>query len=421
MDGTSNVPGHDTNIRRLYEVVSAPRSPRVLCYYDIGVGADMYKVSGAVGGYGFSNNLREAYQFLGENYTPGDEIFIFGYSRGARQAQVLCDLIDQCGIPRLERNPERKQLKVSARTKEIVAVYKGRLRAKDMRSLVSNLGNRKAGIRFVALWDCVESLGSNVGRTALGGDLKQGQFKRHSFYPYDFPDAIREGYHAMALDEQRGFYEVVPWDEPLHLEKGRVLEQIWFPGGHGDVGGGYEKSQGLAGLSLNWIISRLKKTNSLPVDDFVVYESVNGPLTNTNEFLLGGQVLGNFREPYPRSVWFWTHRIPNRYQTRWVTPKIHRSVIERMECGSDRSDKVLLAPDLKREVGQLYRPLQFACWPDTFCRPQREGDGNDCENLEEAINFYFLDETSKERFQNRSFRNRVDWERLLKAVEVVHN
>ena len=108
-DGTGNKGGvgRDTNVWRLYNMVdlSSDSTPRQIAFYDDGIGTQDMKFVKALGGafgIGMSRNVRQLYEMLALNYTPGDEIYVFGFSRGAYTARVLTALICMCGIVKLE-------------------------------------------------------------------------------------------------------------------------------------------------------------------------------------------------------------------------------------------------------------------------------------------------------------------------------
>lgn len=105
MDGTANDHDSQTHVRHLYELISSQNSYGILCYYDTGVGAETNiiggSIGGSIGGRGFTKNLKQAYAFLAANYDEGDEIYLFGYSRGARQAHILTDMVLRMGLPKL--------------------------------------------------------------------------------------------------------------------------------------------------------------------------------------------------------------------------------------------------------------------------------------------------------------------------------
>ena len=107
MDGTGNDVTSRTNVRRLFEMTVSLHRPEVIAYYDPGVGTGRrltHRILGGAFGFGFQGNLRQALTFLTENYRDraGDEISIFGFSRGAYSAAVLASLVSGAGLPSLD-------------------------------------------------------------------------------------------------------------------------------------------------------------------------------------------------------------------------------------------------------------------------------------------------------------------------------
>ena len=354
MDGTANSHSAQTNIRRIYELVSAKRGPERPCFYDVGVGAAELPLTGMAFGAGLSKNVMQAYAFVVQNYRgPQDKIYIFGYSRGARQAQILCDLIDECGIPsgedaqifRIEKSGMiSKSRSFFRRYKSYISERRNGVEnvrinnAEKLPPLRHSLGWPSAKIEFVGLFDCVESMANNVWRGVVRGDLSKGEYQGHGQYVYDLSANVKEAYHAMAMDEKRGLYEVIKWTLPNPSRQGQTLEQVWFAGGHGDVGGGYEESQSLSAIPLNWMISKLEK-HRLVQKGYRVFADLRGPVSDTRNFAVG-KALANFRRDRPRHESFWMDRYDSSSYPGSITrsipvvdssvPLVHESVYRRL-------------------------------------------------------------------------------------------
>jgi len=370
MDGTSNKHDSQTHIRQLYEIISGRGEANIISYYDPGVGATRYPVTGAIAGAGFTSNIREAYAFLASYYQPGDEIYVFGYSRGARQAQVLSDLVCRCGLPNLDIPASKKDFKKRIRqVSSIVSNYKA-----EWKRAKKNSGNRRdeetpprfdltgryqPGIEFLGMWDNVDSLANPVMRSSLKylRTFKPVEYQPHNTYPYTLPNGVRKCYHAASLDEIRGHYEVIPWILP----KGRSLENVqmvWFPGTHGDVGGSYDSSEALSKVSLNWMLGKLRSSGLLPREDYSVYAKSEALAVDSMEFL-GMNLLGKIRLDRVRRpvLWgdFWS---ATENQGKKVEPMIHQSVLDRIKASSvtvQRGNKKIEESDRN----QIYRPRIF--------------------------------------------------------------
>jgi len=255
-----------TNVLKLARAVHLLDSGGVsqVTYYNAGVGAMnrapdagarvVRWVDNTVGGgwgAGFEVNIEEAYTFLSNNYEAGDEIFIFGFSRGAAQARSLCRLIEWMGgvptkndayyVPRiitdyLETKGERPSPTLWERQNE-------RRQASNRRLLDPIV---PANIVFLGVWDTVLALGSRF--RAGGGTTRKGK-QFHT--PAEPPATVTHVRHGIAIDEGRHDFQV----EVFRADTGHAsLKQRWFPGVHSDVGGGLGNDS-LANGALHWMVN----------------------------------------------------------------------------------------------------------------------------------------------------------------------
>lgn len=219
-------------------------------YYDTGVGtgSSWDRIKGGAFGIGLSDNVKQAYEALGKTFKPGDRIFLFGFSRGAYTARSLAGLIGLCGIP---KDPDGN---VTAITKRAFRIYRSspqtRKRCAAAKKHIKKYSHSdKAGrpvnqIHFIGVWDTVGALGIPLGLFRA--------YNRHRFQFHDttLGDHIRRAYHALAIDERRGPFKPTLWlDEN---SSGRCVEQLWFPGVHSNIGGGYI-DHGLSDRVFLWI------------------------------------------------------------------------------------------------------------------------------------------------------------------------
>ncbi|MGB0992134.1 MAG: phospholipase effector Tle1 domain-containing protein [Akkermansiaceae bacterium] len=349
MDGTANDHDSQTHIRHLYELVSGRNQPGIICYYDPGVGAEVYKGTGAVGGAGFTTNIKQSYAFLTSVYQPKDQIYIFGYSRGARQAQVLSDVIARCGIPKYLDIKNRSTYEDCYKTTaDIVSDYKKQWatanRKERKKSQQNNFtmnplnvkppqfdttGRFTPNINFLGMWDNVESLANNVLRQGLvyRKTRKPVPYQPHKVYPYVISSKVVKSYHAMALDESRGLYEVIPWIVPTGHQG--IVERVWFPGTHGDVGGSYQSSEVLAGVSFNWMLSKLDRTGLLPQQGYRVRASATALSVDSGQFKVAGVFLNKLRLKRVRRPAFWGKFWKHDWQRK---PKLHISALQRIRA-----------------------------------------------------------------------------------------
>ena len=172
MDGTANDHDSQTHVRHLYELISSQNSFNILSYYDTGVGAETNRIGGAIGGRGFTKNLKQAYAFLAANFHPDDEIFIFGYSRGARQAHILADMVTRMGLPALPRPLTTKETENNLKSvAPIMARYKKEWKLHNSNETNPNtvtppqfpqLAHKNISVEGLYIWDNVETMGNNI-------------------------------------------------------------------------------------------------------------------------------------------------------------------------------------------------------------------------------------------------------------------
>ncbi|HJQ46692.1 MAG TPA: DUF2235 domain-containing protein [Amycolatopsis sp.] len=239
-----------TNVVHLYDALP-PTDPTQLAYYHAGVGTLPWeRISGGAFGFGLSRNVRECYRFLVENFEPGDEVFLFGFSRGAYTARSTAGFIRNCGI--LRRANEGK-------IDDGYRLYRDRdpetgpdsPAAREFRASYAH--SDVAPIRFIGVWDTVGSLGIPLS----GGRLINLFNRRWQFHDTQLSSTVRSAFQALAIDEQRSSFEPAIWN-PSPAADGQQREQVWFAGCHSDVGGGYP-DRALADLTLRWMVDRAQQ------------------------------------------------------------------------------------------------------------------------------------------------------------------
>jgi uncharacterized protein (DUF2235 family) len=193
-------------------------------------------IEGATG-VGIDDNIRSAYQFICQNYLPGDEIYLFGFSRGAFTARSLAGLITACGIlyrQSLGSLPDAWAYYRSPKPHSpaaFAAQYK----------VQSHL---EPSITFLGVWDTVGSLG--IPGSLFTADNK-AKFAFHDTSP---SPVVKRGVQALAIDEHRHDFTPTFWTGVA--PPGVSIQQVWFAGAHADVGGGY-KTRTLADIPLVWM------------------------------------------------------------------------------------------------------------------------------------------------------------------------
>lgn len=238
-----------TNVVRIsYRIAKhdAADHPQIL-YYDQGVGTGnvLDRYTGALFGLGLDLNLYEAYRFLVANYEPGDELYLFGFSRGAFTARTIAGMIRKCGI--LKR--ECVQDYTRAITLYRNPAHPDEREPREFRASSSVCGSEPIPIRFIGVWDTVGALG-----IPLRGWEKLTA-ARHQFHDTELSGCVQFGYHALAIDERREPFEPTLWS--VQPKPGQTVEQMWFCGTHSDIGGGFLK-RGLSDIPLQWMIDKAR-------------------------------------------------------------------------------------------------------------------------------------------------------------------
>ncbi len=270
-----------TNVRRFYDSV-LPRShngwPQTKWYDD---GTDLPwlgRYRDGTFGYALDLQILQSYAYLVTLYEPGDEIFLYGFSRGAYVARTLTGLVGTCGLisPSLidaQQLNRVKDLALSSpsnlatsyeltRSLRELVLHPGDHLLTEAYRLYRNLGHdahgrasasfrsqagQTASIALLGVWDTVGPLGIPTKALKCLND------HRYNFHDTDLSITVKRAYHALAIDEHRSDYNATLWTSPTR--DGQILEQRWFSGSHGDVGGVYRERE-LSDLSLSWIQRR---------------------------------------------------------------------------------------------------------------------------------------------------------------------
>ena len=248
LDGTlsSLEPGEETNAGLTYLLLSegGPRARRAV-YYEPGIQwEDWAHTRDVAQGRGLNRQIRRAYGWLASHYRPGDRIWLFGYSRGAYGVRSLAGVIDRVGLVRREEATERA-VRLAFRH------YARDPTRGAARAFARRFCHPEAPVEMVGVWDTVKALGL---RLPLLWMLTEG---RNAFHNHQLGPTIRHGFHALALHETRAAFAPVLWQCPPEWQ-GNV-EQVWFRGAHGDVGGqlgGFDAARPLSNIPLVWMLER---------------------------------------------------------------------------------------------------------------------------------------------------------------------
>lgn len=226
-----------TNVYRLSRAVMPYAKDKIrqqIVLYQRGVGSETDfrgspgpgNITSQILGAPVASKIRDAYVFLAQNFEVGDEICLFGFSRGAYAVRKLAGLIDKIGL--LSRVNLDRFWDIWCR-----------LLSSQPYALPSD--TRMARIRLVGVWDTVGYVGK---RDAL-------QIKDSSL-----PAAVDIALHALSIHENRNAFRAILWAK-CGLRPNQTLKQVWFPGDHSDVGGGHPRHE-LADVSLFWMAGEIE-------------------------------------------------------------------------------------------------------------------------------------------------------------------
>jgi uncharacterized protein (DUF2235 family) len=349
-DGTWNTPGDETNVSRLFKLTASRSAYRghllqsqakkdesvpatevdQIKYYHPGVGTTWgSRIFGGMFGLGLSKNIRDGLLWLSQHYQENDEIFIFGFSRGAYTARSLAGLIRKCGIPK-QMGKEFSERTLLGLVDTAYNIYRERQWSVDstpadsFRKTYSWPGMK---IKFVGVWDTVGALGLPLHEVWFGSDY-------YRFHDTALSAIVENAFHAVALDEHRPDFVVTMWDVNKAPAPGQRVEQRWFAGAHADVGGGYKDGK-LSQLPLRWMQERAKEcglqfTRDAQVEPEAHLAKMHDSL---REFAFG---------LYAHLPWIYDHYRPRGTGVKEI---IDESVMKRRE-----------SPDGKDATGAKYDP-----------------------------------------------------------------
>lgn len=358
-DGTGNAfTTQESNIWRLFQALDQSQ-PDQIARYIPGVGTSGFRpfamLDGATG-IGVPSNVRKLYRFLCWNWRPGDEIWMFGFSRGAFTVRTLIGLIHHEGLvpaeiggrqvshAEMDRNvmaawrsyrkktaPDSTMLptvRIARRIRDGVLAAVQRLTNRTGYRAISNatIAQNRGGltgasspvtVRFLGVFDTVEAYGVPFEELRLAID--------RAVWPLSFRNKALSGIvatarHALALDDERLSFKPIRFDAPP-AGSAQTIDEVWFAGVHSDVGGGYPDGA-LSYLPLVWIAEEAERIGLRlgdgALDGFRREASPFGPLHDSRSGLASAY----------------------RYAPRVIEPRtsavVHHSVLEKMTLGSER-------------------------------------------------------------------------------------
>lgn len=384
-DGTGNSSAKlfKTNVWRMYEAVdlgpSAEGKRDQIAYYDDGVGTSSFKpltVLGGAFGWGLHRNVLDIYRYACRNFRDGDDIYAFGFSRGAFTVRLVVALIASEGLVRSSSEAELDRKSREAYRAFRASFLPRRLKwptrlFRRLRGAIDRSGSRLQGhepynpgencrpkIRFVGVWDTVAAYGGPITEITRAID--------NWIYPLSMPDyqldeRVLCARHALALDDERDAFHPLLWDE-VHeetlIQQKKVaperLQQVWFTGMHADVGGGYP-DESLSYVSLLWMMEEAEhaglRTLKVVKDRIVALASSFGPIHDSRAGLAA------YYRYQPRKITAWLDPaepttlslrdpviIDSRGRSRGLlcSVRVHESVINRIASGTDRYAPITL-------------------------------------------------------------------------------
>jgi hypothetical protein len=320
IDGTWNKEGPDpnTNVAKLdpgNKIVTQAFIPEQasggiaqhVIYHD-GVGADgdlVQRLLGGAIGLGLKSIVQNVYGRLAIDYVAGDEVYIFGFSRGAYAARALAGLIGASGIQRGTRQDlfevawQHYRVKPAARSAPQTAGSADQKAVADYKARAADFhGTQSQAIKCVAVWDTVGSYGVPAG-IGLAPLARYFTLAVLGFHDTSFGNHVDVGLHAVGVDEHRRPFVPTFWTMPKGQQPRGQVEQTWFAGAHCNVGGGYE-DHGLSDQALIWMIARVQALTGLEFDVDAVKAntapSVEGAVEDSTKGWLVDHLFPHYRK-----------------------------------------------------------------------------------------------------------------------------
>ena len=282
-DGTWNVPDKldegkvcPSNVAKLALSVAteAPDGTPQHVFYGKGVGTGVWdRVRGGAFGAGLSEHVLDAYRFIVERYERDDQIYLFGFSRGAYTARSVAGLISNSGIVRREHDDK---------IGDAYDLYRRRDKPSQPNEIEAKLFRKSFGwdqdtrITFIGVWDTVGALGVPVLIPWFPSTWLHFINQRWEFHNVTLGKTVDHAYHAVAIDERRAQFKPTLWTQDEHAED-QVFEQVWFAGVHTNVGGGYVDA-GLSDITLLWMKQKAAACGLAYLPDDAAHQIEPNPL-----------------------------------------------------------------------------------------------------------------------------------------------
>ncbi|QQA43612.1 DUF2235 domain-containing protein [Pelagovum pacificum] len=250
LDGTMSTlrEGHESNAGLAFKLLrEVGRKTNLTVYYEAGIQwRDWSQTVDVAAGRGINRQIRRSYGTLASRYREGDKIVLIGFSRGAYAVRSLAGIVDMVGLLRNRHATVRN-------VRQAFRHYRNGGRGPVAETFREKFCYPDVKIEAVAVWDTVKSLG--IRFPVLG----QWVDEKDRFHNHEPVGVVHNAFQALALDENRDAYAPVMWHRPNGWSG--TMEQVWFRGTHGDIGGqfsGADQSRPLSNIPLVWLLDRVE-------------------------------------------------------------------------------------------------------------------------------------------------------------------
>ena len=308
-DPEKDYPTNVLKLARAIQPIGADNVPQQV-FYDWGIGSYYDPIVGGATGKGLHKNIMDDYRYIVQNFSPGDELYLFGFSRGAYTIRCLCGLINNCGILKRPEAPLIQKAFDHYKNEKPGFEPKG----EESIKFRNQYSYESRSVKFVGVWDTVGAMGIPV---SFLGFLEESD----EFYDTKIGSNVQIARHALAIDEHRSDFRPTIWE----LKKDMDMQQVWFSGAHCDIGGSYppdKNETNLSDIALEWMIREAEKAE-LSIEDYLAENLIINPLANVNKSRIHFYML---KKKYNRKI----NAVPgnvlihNSVKIRWDKDKKYR-------------------------------------------------------------------------------------------------
>lgn len=281
-DGTWESLDNDwpTNVQRIAQFVlpSDKNGIAQTLYYDPGIGMKnpVDRIAGGAFGHGLNLQIEDAYSFLSMNFEAGDEIYLFGFSRGAYSVRSLAGLIRCCGIVKRHKLRAIPRAMELYRDRDILPDHDECITFRNSNSILED--HTPPQICFLGCWDTVGALG--IPDTIPIIPVDNWFDRKYEFHDTQIGSHIKNARHAVAIDEHRRVFDVTSMQQPDNPHDKEVLQERWFSGNHGGVGGGVRELRQCSDGPLLWMMGEAKRFGLSFDDSHVSKYTDSNPLVD---------------------------------------------------------------------------------------------------------------------------------------------